>query len=47
MISLKDIKDWLKQFDIAEHYYMGKLDNKQDKSVGYIREEHLISQECV
>lgn len=34
MISLKDIKDWLKQFDIAEHYYMGKLDNKQDKSVG-------------
>ena len=34
MISLKDIKDWLKQFDIAEHYYMGKLDNKQDKSIG-------------
>ena len=34
MLYLADIKDWLKGFNIAEHYYTGKLDNKQDKSIG-------------
>lgn len=34
MITLADIRDWLKTFDFAEHYYIGKLDNKQDKSLG-------------
>lgn len=34
MITLADVRDWLKSFDIAEHYYIGKLDNKQDKSLG-------------
>lgn len=47
MISLKDIKDWLKQFDIAEHYYMGKLDNKQDKSVGVYQRRTSNQPECV
>lgn len=31
---LSDVKDWLKTLDVAEHYYIGKLDNKQDKSLG-------------
>ena len=31
---LSDIKDWLKTLNVAEHYYTGKLDNKQDKSLG-------------
>lgn len=31
---LAEIKDWLKTFDIAENYYVGKLDNKKDKSLG-------------
>ena len=31
---LSDVKDWLKTLDVAEHYYVGKLDNKQDKSLG-------------
>ena len=34
MLFLNDVKDWLKQFNLAEHYYMGKLDNKLDKSIG-------------
>lgn len=31
---LADIRDWLKTLNAAEHYYVGKLDNKQDKSLG-------------
>ena len=34
MITLANIRDWLKTYGIAEHYYIGKLDNKQDKSIG-------------
>lgn len=34
MITLANVRDWLKSYDIAEHYYIGKLDNKQDKSIG-------------
>ena len=32
MIYLSDIRDWLKSVTSAEHYYIGKLDNKQDRS---------------
>lgn len=34
MIYLSDIRDWLKTLITAEHYYIGKLDSKQDKSIG-------------
>lgn len=34
MIYLSDVRDWLKSVTNAEHYYIGKLDNKQDKSIG-------------
>lgn len=34
MIGLADIKDWIKEFGIGEHFYIGKLDNKKDKSIG-------------
>ncbi len=34
MITLANIRDWLKSYSNAEHFYMGKLDNKQDKSLG-------------
>ncbi len=34
MITLADVRDWLKTFANADHYYIGKLDNKQDKSIG-------------
>lgn len=34
LIYLSDIRDWLKSVTSAEHYYIGKLDNKQDRSIG-------------
>lgn len=34
MIYLSDIRDFLKTVFKAEHYYIGKLDNKQDRSLG-------------
>lgn len=38
MITLANVRDWLKGFAGAEHYYIGKLDAKQEKSVGvYVR----------
>lgn len=34
MLGLSDIRDYLKTLNIADHYYVGKLDNKQERSVG-------------
>lgn len=36
MIGLAEVKDWIKTLQPApaEHYYMGKLDAKQEKSLG-------------
>lgn len=34
MIYLADIRDWLKQYGLFERYYVGKLDSKQEKSLG-------------
>ena len=35
MITTADVRDWLKTvFVTAEHFYVGRLDNKQQKSVG-------------
>lgn len=35
MLTLDDIKEWLKTLELkAEHFYVGRLDNKQDKSIG-------------
>ncbi|MCC8075719.1 MAG: minor capsid protein [Clostridiales bacterium] len=33
-MTLAEIRDWLKTAAGAEHYYVGKLDRKQDKSLG-------------
>ena len=33
-MTLADIRDWLKTFQIADHYYIGRLDNKREKSLG-------------
>lgn len=33
-MQLADIRDWIKTLDVAENYYIGKLDNKKDKSIG-------------
>lgn len=34
MITLSNVRDWLKNLIDAEHFYIGRLDNKQEKSVG-------------
>lgn len=34
MITLSNVRDWLKSLIDAEHFYIGRLDNKQEKSVG-------------
>lgn len=35
MLTLKKIKDWIKTLNTeAEHFYIGKLDNKQEKAIG-------------
>ncbi len=34
MITLADVRDCLKTLFAADHYYIGKLDNKQDRSLG-------------
>lgn len=34
MITTADVRDFFKGFELAENYYVGKLDNKPDKSFG-------------
>ena len=34
MITLANIRDFLKRFKLFDNYYIGKLDNKQNKSLG-------------
>lgn len=33
-MTLSDVRDWLKTLAPAGHYYIGKLDRKEDKSLG-------------
>lgn len=39
MLLLSDVRDFLKTLGIADHYYIGKLDNKKEKSVGVYQRE--------
>ena len=34
MMRLSSVRDWLKSLRIGEHFYIGKLDNKQEQSIG-------------
>ena len=34
MLGLADVRDWIKSLGVGEHFYIGKLDNKQERSVG-------------
>ncbi|MEG1298309.1 MAG: minor capsid protein [Anaerovoracaceae bacterium] len=34
MLGLADVRDWIKAYRSAENYYIGKLDNKKEKSIG-------------
>ena len=33
-MTLAEVRDWVKTISTAEHFYIGKLDAKQDKSLG-------------
>jgi hypothetical protein len=38
-MRLANIRDWLKGFNIGDNFYIGKLDNKKEKSIGvYLRD---------
>lgn len=34
MISLAGVRDWLKTLEVGQSFYIGKLDNKKEKSIG-------------
>ncbi|MCI6467450.1 MAG: minor capsid protein [Faecalicatena sp.] len=34
MMGLADIRDWVETLGIGKNFYIGKLDNKKEKSVG-------------
>lgn len=39
-MMLSDILDYVESLGIADHVYMGKLDAKQDKSIGIYNSKH-------
>lgn len=39
MITLANIRDWIETLGIGEKFYIGKLDNKKDKSIGIYQRE--------
>lgn len=39
-MMLSDVLDYIESLAIAEHVYMGKLDGKQDKSIGVYHSKH-------
>lgn len=34
MLGLSDVREWIKTLGVGEHFYIGKLDNKNEKSIG-------------
>ena len=47
MIYLSEIRDWLKSFDIAEHYYIGRMDGRKDKSIGVYQRGSVPQRVCL
>lgn len=48
MLGLADVRDYIKSFGLAEHYYIGKLDSKKDKSIGvYQRQNSYKPRICI
>lgn len=39
-MMLSDIRDYIASLGIAEHVYMGKMPDKQDKSIGVYNSKH-------
>lgn len=34
MLLLSEIRDWIKEMRVGDHFYIGKLDNSQEKAIG-------------
>lgn len=48
MLGLADVRDYIKTFKVAENYYIGKMDNKKDKSIGvYQRQSNYPPRICI
>lgn len=43
MMTLANVRDFLKTIINAEHFYIGRLDNKQDKSIGVYTLKPVVS----
>lgn len=41
MLTCDDVLSLVESFNLAEHYYIGKLDNKKDKSIGIYNGDKL------
>ena len=42
-MMLADVRDYIASLGIAEHVYMGKLPDKEDKSIGVYNSKHQYS----
>lgn len=48
MLTLADVRDYIKTFKLAENYYVGKLDGKKEKSIGvYQRKSSYAPRKCI
>lgn len=43
MLKITDIRTWIASLGIASHVYIGKLDNKQQKSIGVYSRSGSVS----
>lgn len=39
-MMLSDVRDYIESLDLAEHVYMGKMPDKQEKSIGVYNSKH-------
>ena len=47
MITLADIRDWLKSFGLFDNYYIGRLDSKKKNSLGVYNRQDAGRREVI
>ena len=40
MMMLEDVRDYIASLNVADHVYMGKLPDKEEKSIGVYNSKH-------
>ena len=43
-MELADIKDWIKTLGVGDRFYIGKLENKKERSIGVYQRQILAAQ---